>query len=54
MINTNHLPSILTSDPLLVPVKIDLTHAGARYVDSFCFDVNSNNWGIVYIIYLFE
>jgi hypothetical protein len=31
------LPSILSGDNILLPVKIDITISGARYVDTFCW-----------------
>jgi len=34
------LPAILRRDNILVPVKIDITAVGARYVDTFCWNIN--------------
>ena len=38
------LPTILTASPVLIPIKIDITHAGARYVDCFCWDINNSTF----------
>ncbi len=38
------IPKILNSSPIIVPIKVDLTQCGARYVDSFCWDLNSSSW----------
>lgn len=34
------LPRWLTEEITLVPLKIDITYRGARYVDSFCWNIN--------------
>jgi hypothetical protein len=31
------IPALLFDPELLVPIKIDITFSGARYVDSFCW-----------------
>ena len=33
-------PAILRGNDILVPLKVDLTYAGARYVDTFCWNLN--------------
>ena len=35
----NIFPAILRGNSMLVPIKIDIVQNGARYVDSFCWDV---------------
>lgn len=32
-------PAVIRGRKVLVPLKIDLTHGGARHVDSFCWDI---------------
>jgi len=39
MTETSQLPSFLFDADLLVPLKLDITVKGARYVDSFCWNV---------------
>lgn len=35
------IPTILRGEDILVPVKIDITAVGARYVDTFCWNISS-------------
>ena len=36
---SDFLPIFTNNDEVLVPIKIDTTHKGARYVDSFIWDI---------------
>ena len=40
--NRSQLPSILRGSDILVPIKVDVTNAGARFVDTFCWNINSS------------
>lgn len=40
------LPSILLQDPLLVPIKLDITYCGARLVESFSWNISSSHISI--------
>lgn len=37
------VPSILCEKNILVPIKVDLTHGGARFVDSFCWNISNKS-----------
>lgn len=41
-VDGNYVPAILKQEQLLVPIKIDVSHNGARVVDTFCWDLRNS------------